>query len=58
MVHKTIEEAYEALKEYVHRVTTLRQELGVWEEADDSSASIYCYTKCINRDGDIVTIGY
>ncbi len=58
MVHETIEEAYEALKEYVNRVTTLQQELGVWEELDDHSASTYYYTKYINKDGDIVTIEY
>ena len=46
--------AKEACEQYVAAMCDLREKLGVWEENEDSCASIYIYAKHLSDNGKVV----
>ena len=62
IVYDSIEEARTACEEYVEKITRLMEEMGVWEECEDSSAfesaATYVCAKYYDSDNNVKTISY
>lgn len=53
IIHKNKASAISACNEFGKRVNNLMEELGVWEENQDSECDIYLYAKYYNEQGEI-----
>lgn len=55
-IHNSRTEAFAACREYQERLYALQEEMGVWEENEDSCCSVFVYAKYKDEEGNIKQI--